>query len=98
MTVTSRTQVVIVGAGAGSVIQFLGREAAFATRLRMDGVDDVDRTLRIATVDVAVGGTADLRKSRDVGGEDRGKYAGDGLFGWPLGASHLKSRSRPRAA
>ena len=47
-----KVDIVIVGAGAGSVIQFLGREAAFATRLRMAGVD-VKRTLVIAAADVA---------------------------------------------
>ena len=33
------TDVVIVGAGTGSVIHILGGEAAFATRLRTAGVD-----------------------------------------------------------
>ena len=55
MRLTIDANAAIVGGGAGSVIQSLRREAAFATRLRMAGVD-VERSLGIATVDVSVGG------------------------------------------
>jgi hypothetical protein len=37
-------------------------------------------------------------RSRDVGGEDRGKWAGDGLLGWPLSASLLTKLFRAAEA